>query len=208
MARDEDLFTTIKELAEEDESITAITCCVGKTLSQAPRPTPTAPYHRLQPLTAPCTPVSLQLLATPCNPLASHCTPCTTPSLTPSRAGYPRRSSTSRRSAARSRARPQACSTSSPTPPSMSPTTAPRSRPRSRPTRRGRSAPRHSSACASSHTCSWVRRSPATAAQPPCNPRPRAAQMDVLVYRVAAKQLVFLRTSPNPDPNPDPSPNP
>lgn len=35
MARDEDLFTTIKELAEEDESITAITCCVGKTLSQA-----------------------------------------------------------------------------------------------------------------------------------------------------------------------------
>ena len=43
MARDEDLFTTIKELAEEDESITAITCCVGKTLSQAPRPTPTTP---------------------------------------------------------------------------------------------------------------------------------------------------------------------
>jgi len=35
MARDEDLFSTLKELAEGDESTTAITCCVGKTLSQA-----------------------------------------------------------------------------------------------------------------------------------------------------------------------------
>ena len=35
MARDEDLFSTLKELAEGDETTTAITCCVGKTLSQA-----------------------------------------------------------------------------------------------------------------------------------------------------------------------------
>ena len=59
MARDEDLFTTIKELAEEDESITAITCCVGKTLSQAETLLQSliTPYNPSQPLTSLTPPV-------------------------------------------------------------------------------------------------------------------------------------------------------
>ena len=115
----------------------------------AGRDPPTVPYNPLHPLTTPYQPDP---------PRPPGLQPIHTPSRCPTR-----RSSTWRRSAARSRVRPRACSTSSPTPPSTYRTRAPRSRPRSRPTRPGRSGPRRSSACASSHTCSWVRRSPATA---------------------------------------------